>query len=278
MVEKSGSPEESEEFSKGGKMMPLFGHLTELRQRLVRSALAVLIFFVISMAFSTEIIEFLKTPLREAIPGTTDVLHFTGPLDVFLTSIKVAFLCSVVCACPVWIYQFWRFIEPALYQNEKKLVLPFVMASVGLFITGIAFCFYMILPLALEFLIGLGKEVGVPIITITDYISMITLMIFGFGLVFETPVILILLSLLDLVSAQALAACRRYVIVGVLFIGAVLTPPDPLSQIGMAIPLYIMYEVSILIIRLIRREQSDSEKKQSEAAKKQSEPATKSPQ
>ena len=246
--------EEPEELADGGKLMPLFGHLAELRQRLIWSVLAVLVFFIIAMAFSTEIIEFLKSPLQQALPETKNVLHFTGPLDVFLTSIKVAGLCSVICACPVWIYQFWKFVEPALYKNEKKLILPFIAASILLFLSGIGFCFYIILPLALEFLIGLGKEVGVPVITITDYISMLMLMIFGFGLIFETPVILILLSLLDLVSAKSLARYRRYVVVVVLFIGAVLTPPDPMSQLGMAIPLYIMYEASILIIRMIRKD------------------------
>lgn len=236
-----------------GKVMSLFDHLSELRQRLVVSIIAVLVFFVVALLFSSEILTFLKQPLTLALPGEKNVLHFTGPLDVFLMSIKVSILTAIVFACPVWLYQFWRFIEPALYESERKYILPFVTFSVLLFVAGISFCFYLILPLALEFLIEMGQEVGVPIITITDYISMLMLMIFGFGLIFETPLILVLLSILDLVSASSLAAARRYVIVGILFVGAVLTPPDPLSQIGMAIPLYIMYEVSILIIKIIQR-------------------------
>ena len=249
-----------EETAEGGKVMSLMEHLSELRQRLVRSILAVLVFFVVAMVFSNEIIEILKMPLQSALPDTENVLHFTGPMDVFLTSIKVGFLTAVVFACPVWIYQFWKFIEPALYQHEKKLVLPFIFASTLLFVIGVSFCFYIILPLALEFLIGLGKEVGTPIITITDYVSMLMLMIFGFGFIFETPIILVLLAILDLVSAESLAKYRRYVIVGILFVGALLTPPDPLSQVGMAIPLYIMYEVSILIIRMVKRKPSETKK------------------
>jgi len=245
--------EEEEQLVDGGKVMSLFDHLVELRQRIVKSLIAVLVFFGIAMAFSTELIEFLKQPLLAAIPQNKDALHFTGPLDVFITSIKVGFLAAIIFACPVWIYQFWRFIEPALYKHERKLVLPFVFASVSLFVAGISFCFYVILPLALEFLITLGMEVGTPIITITDYVSMLMLMIFGFGFIFETPLILVLLAILDLISAELLAKYRRYVLVGILFVGAILTPPDPLSQIGMAVPLYLMYEFSILIIRLIKR-------------------------
>ena len=245
--------EEEEQLVDGGKVMSLFDHLVELRQRIVKSLIAVLVFFGIAMAFSTELIEFLKQPLLAAIPQNKDALHFTGPLDVFITSIKVGFLAAIIFACPVWIYQFWRFIEPALYKHERRLVLPFVFASVSLFVAGISFCFYVILPLALEFLITLGMEVGTPIITITDYVSMLMLMIFGFGFIFETPLILVLLAILDLISAELLAKYRRYVLVGILFVGAILTPPDPLSQIGMAVPLYLMYEFSILIIRLIKR-------------------------
>ena len=233
------------------KTMPLMEHLTELRQCLIKSIAAVLIFFFAAIAFSNHIIEFLKLPLIGALPEGANSLHFTGPLDVFLVSIKVAFLTSIVFASPVWLYQFWRFVEPALYAKERRYVLPFVVVSVALFLSGISFCFYVILPIALEFLIELGKEVGTPIITITDYVSMLTLMIFGFGAIFETPLILVLLAVLELISSKTLAQFRRYVIVGILFVGAMLTPPDPLSQIGMAVPLYVMYEISILIIRAI---------------------------
>ena len=241
----------------GGKVMSLLDHLVELRQRIVKSILAVLAFFCVSMLVSSELIEILKSPLMQALPESlpNKNIHFTGPLDVFLTGIKVSFLSAVIFSSPVWIYQFWKFIEPALYEHERKFIMPFIGASIGLFISGICFCFFIILPLALEFLINLGLEVGTPIITITDYISMIMFMICGFGIIFETPLILVLLAILDLVNDEILAKYRKYVIVGVLFVGAILTPPDPLSQIGMAIPLYLMYELSILIIRAMRRKQ-----------------------
>ena len=247
--------EGEEELLHGGKVMSLLDHLVELRQRLVKSILTVLIFFCLAMLFSSEIIEVLKTPLLNSLPDSLNNknIHFTGPLDVFLTGIKVSFLTSVVFSSPVWIYQFWKFIEPALYQHERKFIIPFIVASTSLFLAGISFCFFVILPLALDFLISLGMEVGNPMITITDYISMVMFMIFGFGLIFETPLILVLLSMLDLINVEMLVKYRRYVVVGVLVVGALLTPPDPLSQIGMAVPLYCMYEISIVIIRIIHR-------------------------
>ncbi len=236
------------------KLMPVFDHLEELRSRVIKSLIAVLILFVIALYYSTEIIIFLKAPLLKTFPTQGDGnLHFTGPLDVFLTSIKVSFLTSIVLACPYWLYHFWKFMEPALYKKEQKFLLPFLVSSISLFILGTLLCYYIILPLALDFLISMGKEVGIPMITITDYISLLSIMIFGFGIAFESPLILILLSTLDIINSQSLASCRRYVIVGVLVLGALLTPPDPMSQIGLAIPLYLMFEFSLIIIRILEK-------------------------
>lgn len=237
----------------GGKVMSLLDHLGELRGCVIRSLAAIIILFFVALYFSADIIKFLEIPLRAALGEQGKVLHFTGPLDVFLANIKVSLLTAVVFSCPYWIFQFWKFIEPALYYSERKYILPFVVASVGLFALGLSFSYFGILPLALEFLLEIGREVGTPIITVTDYLGLLTLMLFGFGLVFEAPLILILLGSLELVHSKTLAEYRRAVIVGVLVVGAILTPPDPLSQIGMAIPLYIMYELSIVIIRFMEK-------------------------
>lgn len=233
--------------------MSLFSHITELRYRLIWSLVTVAVFFCFVFFFSDKVINFLKQPLLTSLPNTTTELHFTGPLDVFLASIKVSFLTAVVCACPIWLYHFWKFIEPALLKNERKFILPFILISILLFLLGLAFCYWIILPITLNFLVNLGLEVGTPMITINDYLSLITIMIFGFGLIFEFPLILIILAFLDIVSAESLSSKRRYVCIGVLVVAAVLTPPDPLSQIGMAIPLYLMYELSIFIIRLLKK-------------------------
>ena len=236
----------------GEKVMSLWGHLDELRTRLVRAGFTILVCFVVALAFSAKIVNFLKQPLEEVLPKGVSALHFTGPMDVFMVNIKVAFLVSVVFGAPAWLYQFWKFIEPALYPKERKYVMPFIFATIACFMAGVAFCYFFMLPMALHYLIGIGLEVGTPIITITDYISLITVMILGFGFVFETPVILVLLAMLNIVSAEALAAQRRLTFVGILIVAAVITPPDPISMLGMAIPCYLMFELAIIIIRLIK--------------------------
>ena len=243
----------------GGKIMGLWGHLDELRDRLVKSLITIMVLFVISMAFSSKILNFLKTPLVAALPDGKDALHFTGPMDVFMVNIKVAFLMSVIFGAPAWLYQFWKFLEPALYPKERKYVLPFIAATIVCFLSGVAFSFYFMIPMALSYLLGIGLEVASPIITITDYMSLITVMILGFGLVFETPVILVLLAMLDIVSAEALAAQRRITFVIILIVAAIITPPDPISMLGMAIPCYLMYELSIIIIRVIKRKRTTLE-------------------
>lgn len=238
------------------KAMGLMEHLDELRARVVRSLLAIIVIFLIAFSFADVLLNYLKLPLVQALPEGSQDLHFTGPMDVLVANIKVSFLVGVIGACPIWLYQFWKFLEPALYEHEKRYVLPFVFASVSLFFAGVAFCFFIILPMALDFLIGYGLQVGTAIITVGDYISLVMILIFGFGLIFETPVILVMLALMDLISAESLAKNRKFVLVGILILGALLTPPDPISQIAMAIPTYIMYEVSIVIIKLLKRKQA----------------------
>jgi sec-independent protein translocase protein TatC len=248
-----------QELLEGGKNMSLWGHLDELRSRIVKAGASLLVCFCISLAFSTPLINFLKKPLESVLPDGTSVLHFTGPMDVFMIKVKVAFLVSVVFGAPVWLYQFWKFLEPALYPKERKYVLPFIAATIGCFLAGVFFCYYLMLPMALQYLVGIGLEVGTPMITITDYISLITVMILGFGLVFETPVILVLMAMLNLVTAETLAEQRRMTFVVILIIAAIITPPDPISMLGMAIPCYLMYELSIVIIRLLKSKRGSTE-------------------
>lgn len=255
----TGDAPTEEQLIAGGKVMSIWDHLSELRSRLVKSFFTILVFFAISFAFAERIIQFLRKPLEQALPSGVDALHFTGPMDVFMVDLKVGFLVSVVVSGPVWLYQFWKFFEPALYPRERKYILPFVFASSLLFFLGIFFCYFVVLPLALQFLIKIGMEVGTPIITIKDYVSLLTMMILGFGAVFETPVLLILLAMLDILSLEVLVKSRRFVVVGVLIASAILTPPDPVSQIALAVPLYLMYELSILIIRFIKRKQAPKE-------------------
>lgn len=243
------------------KTMSVFAHLEELRWRLLVVVITIFLGFCAALFWVEHIINFLRIPLTTAMSGISGMsggrdipLYFTGPLDVMFVNLKVSFFVSLIGTSPIWFYQFWKFIEPALYPKERKYVIPFFLTSLILFALGLTFCYFVILPVGLKFLIALGLEVGQPLITITDYISLLAALMLGFGVVFETPVILILLSFLGILDAPLLAKYRKVVIVVILVAAAALTPTtDPFSQLAMAIPTYLMYEISILMIKLIKR-------------------------
>ena len=242
------------------KEMAIFDHIVELRTRLIRAVIAIVGMFAIALFFSNQILEFLKVPLLKSLPAGTSsraALHFTSPTDVFVVSLQVSFLAAVVVGAPFWLYQFWKFVEPALYANEKRKILPFAVSSIAFFWIGMLFCYFGMLPVTMQYLIGVGTEVGTPMITITEYVSLVNMLFLGFGLVFETPLVLVLLALLGILSATSLKEFRRYAIVVILLVAAILTPsPDILSQIIMAIPMYLLYELSIFIIARIERKQN----------------------
>lgn len=237
----------------GEKVMPLFDHLAELRARLISSCVAVLVLFLLFLLFSEQLLAFLRAPLEQALPAASNALHFTSPLEVFLANLKVSFLTALVCACPVWLFHFWRFLAPGLLQKERRYVFPFMLSSIALFLLGTLFCFYVILPLALDFLITIGLKVGTPIITVADYVSMLVILIFAFALIFETPLILVLLGIIGLIDSRDLRAYRKLVLVGIIVLAALLTPPDPISQIGLALPVYAMYELAIIILAALEK-------------------------
>lgn len=235
------------------KVMPLFDHLAELRSRLIASGIAVLVLFLFFLAFSAPLLTFLRAPLEQALPAANNALHFTSPLEVFLANLKVSFLTALVCACPVWLFHFWRFISPGLLHKERRYVFPFMISSITLFLLGILFCYYIILPLALDFLIAIGLKVGTPIITVSDYVSLLVILIFAFALIFETPLILVLLGVLGLIDSRDLRSYRKLVLVAIIVLAALLTPPDPISQVGLALPVYVMYELAIIILATIEK-------------------------
>jgi sec-independent protein translocase protein TatC len=242
------------------RAMPMLQHLDELRRRVTRSVAVLMIAFLILMVKSQTLLNYLKTPLVNALPPGVPALHFTGPLDVMFTGMKVSFMAAVVVTSPFWLREFWKFFEPGLYPSERKYVLPFIWGSVLMFLGGVAFCYFLALPLTLGFLIQMGVEVGVPIITVTDYTNLLILMFAGFGLVFEAPLILILLAMLEIVDSKMLAAQRRAILVVLLIVAAILTPgPDPVSQFVMAVPLYVLFEASIVIIRWLERRRGTNE-------------------
>lgn len=250
----SSPPSEEEMLVHGGKVMPVTEHLDELRKRVMTSLWAVLILFCVAFFFAKEIIGFLEIPLLEVLPKAQRNLHFTGTLDVFMTSMKVAILVAVISACPIWIYQFWKFFEPALYPTERRYIQPFIAISVLMFGLGVAFCYFVILPATLDFLINMGIEIAIPIISIKDYIHFLMLMFFGFGIIFETPVLIVLLGMLGIIDVETLTSSRRVVFVIILIVSAIATPsPDPFTQMALAIPVYGMYEGAILVLKTINR-------------------------
>ena len=237
-----------------GPHMSLWEHLDELRSRLFKSALALVVIFVIAFSNGDRIISFLALPLKKALPSDKIALHFLGPMEVFMGTVKIGMLAAFSVGAPIWLYQFWRFIEPALYQNEKKLVTPFALATMIMFIIGCAFGFYGVIPMSLEYLINLGLKVGDPMITVKDYLDLLIWMVIGCGLVFETPVLLVLLGMIGILDSAMLAKSRKYVVIIIFIIAAIVTPsPDPMSQTALAIPMTIMYEASIWILRVIEK-------------------------
>ncbi len=239
------------------KVMGLMEHVDELRSRLFKSILAIVILFCVAFFFSEDLINFLKQPLVDVLPKGANALHFTGPMDVFMAQCKLALFMSMLLGCPIWLYQLWRFVEPALYPHEKKYAIPFLVSSVCLFVTGVVFCYYLMIPWSLKYLIALGSSVATPIITVSDYMSLLTLLMLGFGLIFETPIILIILSMVGVISAQTLRENRKVVIVAIFIIAAVITPtPDPIGQLIMAFPMYVLYELSIFLIQYIDKKRN----------------------
>ncbi len=231
---------------------PLIEHLSELRTRLIRIVLAVLIGTVVAFTKANYIFEILKIPLLKVNPHLK--LYFLSPTEPFFTAMKISFLAGFILVSPFVFYQIWKFIEPALYEHEKKLALPFVFFTTLFFIIGCLFSFYLVLPVAIGFFINFGNiQLGAEaIFAVKEYISFVLKMIFAFGLTFELPVILSLLAKLGIVTPEFLIKSRSYFIVLAFIVAAILTPtPDIFSQLMLAIPLIIFYELSIIMAKIL---------------------------
>ena len=224
--------------------MSFVDHLEELRWRLFKAVLAVVIMAIAAFYFSDELFRFLIIPLGDV------KLHVTEVTGSFYAYLKVSFFAGIFGALPVVFYQLWTFISPGLYKHEKKVVIPLVAISSLLFLAGATFCYYIVLPLALKFLIGFSGELLNPIITVGSYISFTGLLLIAFGFAFELPIVAFFLGKIGLVSSRFMAKGRRYAIVAILILGAIITPPDVFTQVLLAIPIYLLYEISIIIVRL----------------------------
>jgi len=240
--------------------MPLLDHLIELRSRLLWSFLALAIAFGISLYFARPIFGFLVQPLLAS--GQTKLIY-TAIFEAFFVEIKVAFFAATFFSFPVFATQLWRFVAPGLYNKEKRAFLPFLLATPVLFIIGASMAYFMAIPVALEYLLGFGGSVGgveqQALPGVDNYLNFVMKFIFGFGISFLLPVLLMLLERAGIVTLEQLKSARRYAIVGAFTIAAVLTPPDVVSQLLLAIPLCILYELALIAIWFTRRRRKKAE-------------------
>lgn len=242
---------------------PLLDHLIELRTRLMRSVFALMIGFGICLYFADPILGFLIQPLKSAFPDGEGQLIFTKLYEVFFVELKVALFAGFFVSFPIIANQLWAFVAPGLYAREKKAFLPFLIATPILFTAGAALAYYVVMPTAFEWFLGFGGEAGglriEALPTAGDYLGLVMQFILAFGISFLLPVLLLLLHRAGIVTRQQLASARRYVIVGVVALAAIVTPPDPGSQVILAIPLLLLFEGSLLLMRIQERKEASGE-------------------
>lgn len=234
-------------------------HLVELRKRLGISVACVMIMFFVMFNFHEALLAWLTAPLADAIAEVAKVSHkaaqgmitTTQIGGTFFVAMKVSFFAGLLASLPVILAQLWLFVAPGLYANEKKMLIPFVVGGSVMFAIGVAFAYYVVTPFGFTYLIAFGSASFVPLINIEDYVEFFTKTMFGFGLAFELPVICYFLALLGLIDDKMMTGFFRYAIVLIFIIAAVLTPPDVITQTLMAMPLVLLYGISILIVRAV---------------------------
>ncbi len=250
--------EAKDDEQEGGEEQGLLSHLFELRDRLLRSVLAVLVAFICLFPFSEELYSFLAGPLLAHLPEGTSMIA----IDVaspFLVPFKLVLMLAIFAAVPVILYQMWAFVAPGLYKNEKRLVKPLLVSSTALFFCGVAFAYYVVFPLIFGFFTSIAPT-GVEVSTdIGRYLDFVITIFFAFGIAFEVPIATILLVAMGVTTPEALARKRPYFIVGAFVIGMVLTPPDVISQTLLALPMWLLFEVGIIFSRtLLKKRPEDS--------------------
>ena len=240
-------------------------HFVELRARLLNSLIFIFVIFIFSYIFAEHIYNFLVEPYASVVRDDQNSrrLIFTALHETFITYLKVAFFAAIFLGSPVILIQVYKFIAPGLYKNEKKAILPYLISTPLLFLLGALLVYYLVMPLAIKFFLSfetLGSNTTLPIqleAKVNEYLSLIMRLIFAFGISFQLPILLNLLARIGIINSEYLKKRRRYVIVIIFALAAILTPPDPITQVGLAIPLLLLYELSIFTVRFTERKKNN---------------------
>ncbi len=238
--------------------MPLTAHLEELRRRLIVSLVALGVGFAIAYAFKERLFLFLAKPLEVRLPKGSTLQYISIP-EAFLTYLKLSLFGGLIIAMPVILYEIWRFVAPGLYEREKRYVVPFVLLSMIFFLGGASFCYFIVFPFVFEFFMSFSGDSLLAMPAIRQYLSFATRLLIAFGLVFEMPIFFFFLGRIGLVSYKGLARQRRIAVVIVFVAAAILTPPDVVSQLMLAGPLMILFELSLQIVRITGKRPSEEE-------------------
>lgn len=237
--------------------MSLVEHLGELRFRLTRAAIVIFLGTCFCWNFSEQIFNIIRKPILPYLPNGG--LIYTAPIDKFMAHIKISFVFGILLSAPFWLYHLWKFISPALYKNERNFALGFIFFGTFQFSLGLAFSYFIVFPMAFKFLMTFGGDIDKPMITIDHYLGFFTQTALVFGLAFEMPVIITFLGLVGAISQRFLKEKRRYAVVGITAISAIIAPPDAISMILLMVPLWLLYEISILTVGFFERRKAAQE-------------------
>lgn len=235
----------------------LVEHLRDLRSALINSLVFIAIGMVIGWIYKEYLFDIIRRPISPYLKNSEGALVYTNITDNFVAYVKVSFLGGIIISCPLWMHQVWRFISPALYKNEKKMAALFILFGTILFLAGVTFAYIVVYPFMFDFLFEFGEGKTEAMITVSEYLSFFVKTTVLFGVAFEMPLIITVLGMLGFVSSQFLKEKRRYAVLIIAIISAVLTPPDPLSMIMMMIPLYTLYELSIFSVAWLAPKEED---------------------